>query len=75
MAFVPKEDSQDQIERSAEFERRADESQPGLLIEFVHFLRYNKKWWLTPILVMLALLGVLVFLSSTTALPWIYAIF
>jgi len=75
VAFVPKEDSQDQIERSAEFERRADESQPGLLIEFVHFLRYNKKWWLTPILVMLALLGVLVFLSSTTALPWIYAIF
>ena len=72
---MPKEDSQDQIERSAEFERRADESQPGLLIEFVHFLRYNKKWWLTPILVMLALLGVLVFLSSTTALPWIYAIF
>ena len=50
-------------------------AQPGLLAEFVDFLRYNKKWWLIPILVTLALFGVLVFLSSTTALPWIYAIF
>jgi Family of unknown function (DUF5989) len=62
-------------DQSAEFERQAEESQPGILVEFVHFLRYNKKWWLIPILVTLALLGVLVFLSSTTALPWIYAIF
>ena len=66
---------QDPVNRSVEFERQAEESQPGLLIEFAHFLRYNKKWWLIPILVTLALLGVLVFLSSTTALPWIYAIF
>lgn len=72
---MPNEDSQNQLERSSEFERQADQSQPGLLVEFAHFLRYNKKWWLIPILVTLALLGVLVFLSSTTALPWIYAIF
>ncbi len=69
------EESQDQADRSADFERQADESQPGLFVEFIDFLRYNKKWWLTPILLTLFLLGVLVFLSSTTALPWIYAIF
>lgn len=68
-------DSQDLVERSAEFERQAEETPSGLLVEFAYFLRYNKKWWLIPILVTLALLGVLVFLSSTTALPWIYAIF
>lgn len=62
-------------DQSADFQRQAEASQPGLLAEFVDFLRYNKKWWLIPILVTLALLGVLVFLSSTTALPWIYAIF
>ena len=69
------EKSQDLLDRSSDFERQADEPQPGLLIEFVYFLRYNKKWWLIPILITLALLGALVFLSSTTALPWIYAIF
>ena len=69
------EDSQDQADPSSDFERQAEESQPGLLMEFVDFLRYNKKWWLVPILITLAFFGVLVFLSSTTALPWIYAIF
>ena len=69
------EDSQDQADPSSDFERQAEESQPGLLMEFVDFLRYNKKWWLVPILITLAFFGVLVFLSSTPALPWIYAIF
>ncbi len=64
-----------QADPSSQFQRQADESQPGLLAEFVDFLRCNKKWWLVPILVTLALFGALVFLSSTTALPWIYAIF
>lgn len=75
---MPNKESQDQqgqVDRSAEFERQANESQSGLVAEFVLFLRYNKKWWLLPILITLALLGVMVFLSSTTALPWIYAIF
>ena len=71
---MPNQDPKDQVDHSAEFEHQAEQNQPGLLVEFVYFLRSNKKWWLIPILVMLALLGVLVFLSST-GLPWIYAIF
>ena len=54
---MSKEGLQDEVDRSAEFERQAEESQPGLLTEFVYFLRYNKKWWLVPILVTLAFLG------------------
>lgn len=60
---------------AGDFEQGAKEAQPGLLAEFVLFLRYNKKWWLIPILLVLALLGALVFLSSTAALPWIYTVF
>lgn len=60
---------------AGDFQRHADQPQPGLVAEFVMFLRYNKKWWLVPILIVLALLGALVFLSSTTALPWIYTVF
>lgn len=60
---------------ASEFERHAGEAPAGLVSEFVTFLRYNKKWWLIPILLVLALLGALVFLSSTAALPWIYTVF
>jgi hypothetical protein len=35
---------------------------------------YNKKWWLIPIIVVLALLGLLVFLGNTAA-PFIYPLF
>jgi len=58
--------------------RFADEAcrrRPSALGEFVQFLRHNKKWWLTPILIMLLLVGVLVILSSTAAAPFIYTLF
>ena len=43
--------------------------------EFWYFLRQNKKWWLLPIVVVLALFGVLVLLSGTAAAPFIYTLF
>jgi hypothetical protein len=58
-----------------EFLQQAGESQPGLLREFWDFLRYNKAWWMTPIIVVLLLLGMLVGLAATGAAPFIYAIF
>ena len=35
--------------------------------ELFDFLRYNKKWWLLPILLMLGLFGVLMALAATGA--------
>ncbi|MEM1245385.1 MAG: DUF5989 family protein [Acidobacteriota bacterium] len=61
-------------EREA-FERAAEESAPGLVSETAAFLRHNKKWWLTPIVIALFLLGFLIFLGSTGAAPFIYALF
>ena len=58
-----------------EFLQHAGQKQPGLLREFWDFLRYNKAWWLTPIIVVLLLVGVLVGLAATGAAPFIYAIF
>jgi len=46
-----------------------------LLIEFWFFLKYNKKWWLLPIVLALLLLGVLVLLSGTALAPFIYPLF
>lgn len=40
------------------------------------FLRTRKKWWLTPIVVTMMLLGVLILLSESSAVaPFIYALF
>lgn len=47
-----------------------------LLGELWNFLRVRKAWWLTPIIVMLALVGVLIIFSQSSALsPFIYALF
>ena len=68
--IAPKEDPDAQL-----FEQEAAESQAGLLREFFYFLRYNKKWWLTPIILILLLFGILVFLGGTPVAPFIYTIF
>jgi len=46
------------------------------LIEFWNFLRVRKKFWLLPIIIVLALFGGLIILSQGSALaPFIYTIF
>ena len=60
---------------AATFSREAEASQPGLLREFWDFLRHNKKWWLAPIVIILALFGLLIVLAGTGAAPFIYTLF
>lgn len=57
-----------------DFSKIADEQDPGLVAEFWDFLIHNKKWWLTPIILVLLLMGVLVMLSGTAAAPFIYTL-
>ena len=52
-----------------------DFEERGLVAEFITFLGENKKWWLLPIVLSIALLGALVFLSGTGAAPFIYTLF
>ena len=41
-----------------------------------NFLRERKKWWLLPVVVVLLLVGVLLILSSGTAVaPFVYTLF
>jgi hypothetical protein len=58
----------------SEFEKQAQQAQPGLVREFWDFLRYNKKWWLLPILIVLLLFGIMIALSGTGAAPFIYTL-
>ena len=59
----------------SDFAKQAEMEQSGFLGEFVDFLRNNKKWWLTPVILALLLVGLLVVLGSTVAAPFIYTLF
>ena len=43
--------------------------------EFFLFLRYNKNYWMIPILITLLALAVLILLGGTAIAPFIYALF
>ncbi|MBV9757926.1 MAG: hypothetical protein JO047_12790 [Alphaproteobacteria bacterium] len=48
----------------------------AFLLEFWEFLAHRKKFWLLPILALMALLGgLLVFAQGSVIAPFIYTIF
>jgi hypothetical protein len=48
----------------------------GLVSEFWQFLKVRKKWWLLPIIVIMAMVGtLLVFAQGSALAPFIYTIF
>ena len=48
----------------------------SFLIEMYNFLKVRKKFWLLPIIIVLAFFGFLLFLTSGTVVaPFIYTIF
>jgi hypothetical protein len=57
------------------FAHQAEAPSPGLVREFIAFLKHSKKWWLLPIVLVLLLFGVLLVLSGTAAAPFIYTLF
>ena len=47
----------------------------GLFGELWSFMSPNTKWWLTPIVLMLLILGALILIGGTGAAPFIYTLF
>jgi len=51
-------------------------SKLSIIREFWDFLKVRKKWWLTPIIIFLILLGALIVLTEGSAIaPLIYTLF
>jgi hypothetical protein len=51
-------------------------SKPSVARKLFEFLKARKKWWLTPIIVLLVLMATLIILTEGSALsPFIYALF
>ena len=65
----------DRQTESSQFAREAGGRQQGFLSELWQFITQNKKWWLTPIIIILVAFGVLIALGGTAAAPFIYTLF
>lgn len=65
----------DEPQTKSDFARQAEEKAPGFLAELFEFLRTSKKWWLTPIIIVLLAIGLLLVLGSTAVGPFIYSFF
>ena len=58
-----------------DFERQAEQPDSGLVAEFATFILENKKWWITPIVGVLLLMGLLVMMGGSGVGPFIYTMF
>ncbi len=48
----------------------------SIIREFFLFIKHEKKWWLVPLLVILAIIGgFVVFASSSPLAPFLYPLF
>lgn len=70
------EKKQESESQAASFVQQAERAPPGLVAEFWDFLIHNKKWWLTPIIIVLILFGLLILVVGNAAIaPFIYPMF
>ena len=48
----------------------------SIVTDFWQFIRERKKWWLLPMIVVLLLMGMLIVMTSGSAIaPFIYTLF
>ena len=66
--------SQDNSQKH-EFLEASKEKEGNLVSELIGFMSENKKWWLSPIIAILLLLGALIFLGGSGIAPFIYTLF
>lgn len=66
---------QPQKDQKDEFLQAAGQEDRGIVAEFIAFMAENKMWWLTPILIVFGLLGILLVLGATGVAPFIYTLF
>lgn len=70
----PQTPQQPEQQDSDDFLDQAGGKERGIIAEFVDFMAENRAWWMTPILVVLGLVGVLLVLGATPAGAFLYAL-
>ena len=71
----PENQRENQTEKESALAELAEGREAGIVREYLDFLIHTRKWWLLPIVVLLALAAGLVVLAGTGAAPFIYALF
>ncbi len=74
MSRIQNEKGQSQ-DHASQFEEEANAGRAGLIGEFFDFLKDNKKWWLTPLLIVFLLAALLTVLGNSAVAPFIYTLF
>jgi len=72
MAEKPRDPAGDEATR---FAAELEQKKPGMMSEMWGLIRHNKKWWLTPVIVVALLLGVFMLLFGSPLSPLIYTLF
>jgi len=62
-------------ESETDFKKQSQSRPPSVFAEFADFLIHNKKWWLTPIVLVLLFLSLLIVLTNSAIGPFIYVFF
>jgi len=62
-------------EKEAEVKALMEQSNPGIVREFLAFARSHKKLWLVPLFLILLMIGFLIILGGSSAAPFIYRLF
>lgn len=65
-------DEQAMSSSTAKVVAEADADDISLLADFFDFLKHNKKWWLIPLLLSLAVIGLLATVGGSALGPFIY---
>ena len=68
-------EEENSTDSKSEFESQASQSDIGVIREFVLFLKHNKKWWLTPIVIALLLIAAIAISAGSGAAPFKYTLF
>lgn len=71
----PERPEQPERDSGSFLEQASHEKETGLVGDFIGFMKENAVWWLTPILVVFGLLGLLLILGGTGVAPFIYTLF
>ena len=62
-------------EKASSFAKLARARRRSIWLDLWQLLREHKKWWLTPIVLMMLVLGWLALFAGGTAAPFIYTLF
>lgn len=74
-SFADRNKTDNEPNSDSNFRIQSQAKPPGVIREFGDFLVHNKRWWLTPIIVILLLMSFLIALTNTVIGPFIYALF